>query len=125
MQLITKVHLYRKPYTICCITEDRITLPDSHSCKSIGVKCDISNLNIGDYIEVKYEPILNEDKNILKLTTTALFLQPFLKECVNSNVYRKNVITYLNKVCGYPNSGTVYFKLILVPPDKEIIDYAW
>lgn len=125
MQLVTKVRLYRKPYTICCITEDRITLPDSHSCKSIGVKCDISNLNIGDYIEVKYEPILNEDKNILKLTTTALFLQPFLKECVNSNVYRKNVITYLNKVCGYPNSGTVYFKLILVPPDKEIIDYAW
>lgn len=124
MQLVTKVRLYRNPYTICCITEDRITLPDNNSCKSIGVKCDISSLSIGDCIEIEYEPP-NKDKNILKLSTTALFLQPFLKECVNSNIYRKNVIAYLNKICGYPNSGTVYFKLILVPPDKEVIDYAW
>lgn len=126
MELVTKVFLYRSPYTICYMTKDRIILPDSQSYKSIGIKRNASDLNVGDHIEVKSDLKTEAScKRLLKLNTSALFLQPFLKECINSDVYRINVIRYINKLSGYPNSGTVFLKLILEPPDKEVIDYAW
>ncbi|XP_026494498.1 uncharacterized protein LOC113399565 [Vanessa tameamea] len=121
MQLVTKVHLYRSPYTICYISEDRLTLPDEYSYKSIGVKNDTNDSNIGD----QNVNILDLNKKNLKFSTSALFLQPFLKECLNSNVYRINVLRNLNELSGHPNSGTLFLKLILEPPDREVIDYAW
>ena len=117
MQVVAKVRLFRSPYTIFFLTEDLSILPDEQYYKSIGVK-------IGDCCELEID---GEDqvKKKLTLRTNALFLQPFVKECVNSDVYRSNVVSHLNMLGGYPECGTVFLKLILEPPDAEIIDYAW
>lgn len=124
MQLVTKVYLYRSPYTICYISQDRILLPDEYSSKSIGVKVNTSDFNLDD-TEIKNDNTKELNKKNLKLSTSALFLQPFLKECLNSEVYRTNVLRNFKKLSGHPNSGTLFLKLILEPPDKEVIDYAW
>ncbi|XP_045454280.1 uncharacterized protein LOC123663656 [Melitaea cinxia] len=124
MQLVTKVYLYRSPYTICYISQDRLLLPDEYSSKSIGVKVNTSDFNLDD-TEIKNDNTKELNKKNLKLSTTALFLQPFLKECLNSEVYRTNVLRNLKKLSSHPNSGTLFLKLILEPPDKEVIDYAW
>lgn len=124
MQLVTKVRLFKSPYTVCYISEDRIALSDEYICKSIGVRADTGNCSLVDQNRSKNEEKESSTK-ILKVYTNALFLQPFVKECLNSNVYRTNVLRYLYKLCGYPNSKKVFLKLILEPPDKEVIDYAW
>nr|XP_034828099.1 uncharacterized protein F58A4.6 [Maniola hyperantus] len=123
MQLVTKVRLFKSPYTVCYISEDRIVLSDEYSCKSIGVRADTGDCSFVDQNELNEEK--ESSRKILKVYTNALFLQPFVKECLNSNVFRTNVLRYLYKLCGYPNSRTVFLKLILEPPDKEVIDYAW
>lgn len=116
MQVVTKVRLFRSPYTIFFISEDVSVLPDEQYYKSIGVKT-------GDCCEFEIDG--EEAKKKLKLRVNALFLQPFVKECVNSDVYRSNVVSHMNRLGGYPECGTVFLKLILEPPDTEIIDYAW
>ncbi|KAJ2940288.1 hypothetical protein O0L34_g11862 [Tuta absoluta] len=122
MELVTKVRLFRSPYTICYISKDHIVLPDEKTYKSIGV-------NTGDCFEDIEEigdgKVTYNRKNKLKCTTSALFLQPFLKECLNSKVYRSKVLAHLNMLSGNPDSGVVFLKLILEPPDRELIDYAW
>lgn len=115
--MVTKVRLFRSPYTIFFITEDLSILPDEQYYKSIGVK-------IGDCCELEIDGE-DEVQKKLRVKTNALFLQPFVKECVNSDVYRSNVVSHLNRLGGYPACGTVFLKLILEPPDTEIIDYAW
>lgn len=118
MQVIAKVHLFRSPYTICYISEEDLVLPDTQCCKLIGVKCgdDANDLQIQEK---------TEKQKHLKFVASAFFLKPFVKECVNSDVYRGKVLLHLNKLCGYPLNGTVFLNLILEPPDKEMIDYAW
>lgn len=117
MQVVTKVRLFRSPYTIFFISEDVSILPDEQYYKSIGVKT-------GDCCEFEIDGE-EEVKKKLKLRANALFLQPFVKECVNSDVYRSKVVSHLNRLGGHPEGGTVFLKLILEPPDTEIIDYAW
>lgn len=124
MQLVTKVHLFKSPYTVCYISENRIALPDKQSCKSIGVRAETGDCSLIDQNEHKKEE-KESSRKILKVSTPAIFLQPFLKECLNSIKYRTKVLSYLYKICGYPNNRTVFLKLILEPPDKEVIDYAW
>lgn len=116
MQVVTKVRLFRSPFTVCYISEDVCVLPNKEHYKSLGVKSGQPHeYSIGD--NTKYKA--------LKLVANAIFLQPFVKECLNSDVYRTNVVTHLNERCGNPESQTVFLKLILEPPDLEIIDYAW
>lgn len=117
MQVITKVRLFRSPYTICYISEDCVVIPDVKSYELLGVKC-------GDGCEVQVSDNKNKDLR-LKFVATAHFLLPFLRECLNSDVYRGNVLMHLHRLCGYPENGTVFLNLILEPPDKEVIDYAW
>ncbi|XP_038215863.1 uncharacterized protein LOC119835229 [Zerene cesonia] len=121
MQLVVKIRLFRSPFTICYITEHNVILPDEHS-KCIGINFASGDQNYEcNKIHIENENKLN--RKTLGYKTTALFLQPFLRECVYSDVYRRNIIRYLNEISG--NSGTVFFKLILEPPDKEVIDYIW
>ncbi|CAH0402868.1 unnamed protein product [Chilo suppressalis] len=117
MQIITKVRLYRSPFTICYISEENVLLPDVKSAEILGIKC-------GDSNEVQVND-KRDKRNKLKFAVSALFLQPFLKECLSSDVYRGNVLINLHKFCGFPKNGTVFLKLILEPPDRELIDYAW
>ncbi|KAI5642642.1 hypothetical protein NE865_05409 [Phthorimaea operculella] len=122
MELITKVRLFRSPYTICYISKDHIVLPDERTYKSIGVNTGECLEDIEDIGDGKVQ---NNTRNKLKCTTSALFLQPFIKECLNSKVYRSKVLAHLSMLCGNPYSGVVFLKLILEPPDRELIDYAW
>lgn len=117
MQVLTKIRLFRSPFTTFYISEDFSVLPNEQCYKDIGVK-------IGDCCEVQVEHEIPTAR-LLKLRTNAFFLQLFVKECLNSDVYRYNVVRHLNKISGYPLDGTVFLKLILEPPDIEIIDYAW
>lgn len=117
MQVVTKVSLFRSPFTIFYITEDFSVILNDQCYKSIGVeKVGDCELEINDQIPAK---------QVLKLRTNALFLQIFVKVCLNSFVYRCNVIDNLYKLSGDPKDGAVFLKLILEPPDREIIDYAW
>ncbi|XP_030037876.2 uncharacterized protein LOC115453325 [Manduca sexta] len=118
MQAITKVSLYRSPYTICYISEDFFVLPDEQIYKNVG-------LEAGDCCEIKITDERTRKRKYLKLCTSALFLKPFVKETARSPAFRANLLSNLNKSSGYPSSGTVFLKLVLEPPDKEIIDYAW
>ncbi|KAJ0173247.1 hypothetical protein K1T71_011423 [Dendrolimus kikuchii] len=119
MQIVAKVILYRNLYTICYITEDSVIIQDKQCCKALGLKnseCD----KTGDIENVK-----TIQGKSLKYTATALFLKPFVFECMNSDIYRAKVLTYLTTISGCPANGTVFLKLILEPPDSDIIDYAW
>ncbi|XP_052738812.1 uncharacterized protein LOC112056964 [Bicyclus anynana] len=118
MQLVIKVYLFKIPYTVCFISEDSITLPDECICRSIGVRADNDGCRIKDQKK-------ESSRKILKVYSSALFLQPFVKECLNSDVYRTNVLRNLSELCSHPDSRTVFLKLILEPPDREVIDYAW
>ncbi|KAF9796668.1 hypothetical protein SFRURICE_010639 [Spodoptera frugiperda] len=104
MQVVTKVRLFRSPYTIFFITEDLSILPDEQYYKSIGVK-------IGDCCELEIDGE-DEVQKKLRVKTNALFLQPFVKECVNSDVYRSNVVSHLNRLGGYPACGTVNERIL-------------
>ncbi|XP_075983888.1 uncharacterized protein F58A4.6 [Anticarsia gemmatalis] len=117
MQVLTKIRLFRNPFTTFYFSEDFSVLPDEECYKSIGLK-------IGDCCEIQVDDVIPASR-LLKLRTNAFFLQLFVRECMNSDVYRKNVVSHLNELSGYPIDGTVFFKLILEPPDTEIIDYAW
>uniref|UniRef100_A0A1E1WIQ9 Uncharacterized protein n=1 Tax=Pectinophora gossypiella TaxID=13191 RepID=A0A1E1WIQ9_PECGO len=118
MKLVTKVRLFRSPYTICYISKDQVALPDEKYYKTIGV-------NAGDFCDVSVE---DEEQDTvskkLKFTASALFLQPFLKECLNSEVYRCKVLSYLSHLAG-SDCGLVVLNLTLEPPDKEVIDFVW
>lgn len=118
MQVIAKVRLFRSPYTTCYISEDDLLLPDSQCCKLLGVKCGEDS---GD-VQVLEK---TEKKKRVKFVASAFFFQPFVKECLNSDIYRGKVLLHLNTLCGNPLNGTVFLNLILEPPDKEVIDYAW
>ncbi|CAG9559018.1 unnamed protein product [Danaus chrysippus] len=124
MQLVAKVYLFRSPYTICFISEDSVTLSNEGKYKSIGVNVIKKKVISGDELS-KNVNVRSSNRKILKLSTTALFLQPFLRECLNSNIYRTNVLLHLNKLSEETNSRTVFLKLILEPPDREVIDYVW
>lgn len=113
IQAIIKIRLYKSTFTICCICDNHFVIPDKRTYKFLNVKNG----------EVRDIEIIKGEKKF-KLTTSALFLQPFVRECVNSNIYRLNVVSYLREISGNIKS-TVFLKLILEPPDKEIIDYAW
>ncbi|XP_072934234.1 uncharacterized protein F58A4.6 [Epargyreus clarus] len=116
MHLLINVCLFNRPFTVCYITEEYLTFSNEEGYKSIGVKED-SNSCIH----------LNDEKagKKCKLKASALFLQPFLKECLNSEVYRTNVLKNFNRLSGSPKDSVVFLKLILEPPDKEVIDYSW
>ncbi|KAM3963850.1 uncharacterized protein ACR2FA_001886 [Aphomia sociella] len=117
MQVVTTIYLYGAPFTISYISEDGLALRDKELYTLL-------TLESGDNSETQD---VHKDINgkMLRYRTNAFFLKPFMKECQNSDVYRANVVIHLNKLCGYPENGTVFLKLILEPPDREIIDYAW
>ncbi|KAL4714506.1 hypothetical protein ACJJTC_017569 [Scirpophaga incertulas] len=117
MQLMIKVTLYRKPYTIFYIYFEYLPLLEVHTCKFVFEKSadSIKVIQEGDgYLRRK-----------LRLTASALFLQPFKEACLRSEVYRRNVLMNLHKLFINRETGTVLLNLKLEPPDKEIIDYAW
>ncbi|VVC97782.1 unnamed protein product [Leptidea sinapis] len=118
MELIIKVHLFRSPYTMCYISENKMILSEEQ-VKSFGLKnaC-------GDKIDENDFKIVPKQKNNFKLNTTAFFLQAFVKECFNSDIYRRNVLCSMSKICG-TSTEPMFLKLILEPPDKEVIDYGW
>lgn len=116
MQLIAKLRLFDSPYTMCYISQECFLLPDEKYYKAIGV-------NAGECCEIE---LADEDK--VKPTVynvNALILQPFVKECVKSEMYRTKVVQFFNKRAINPASGVLYVLLILEPPDKEILDYVW
>lgn len=117
MQVVIKILLYRVPYTICYVSDDRLAFPDKRYYKSIG-------LEAGDCCVAPENDEIVGRKGAVKCTTNALFLQPFVK-CLRSDVYRTNVVLYLNRLCEWPTSRRVLLRFILEPPDREIIDYAW
>ncbi|XP_059048209.1 uncharacterized protein F58A4.6 [Achroia grisella] len=117
MQVIINIYLYRSPYTICYICDEGLVLPDKEICRLLALGPD--NSGIQDTIQE------HQDGSRWKLIVNAFFLKPFLKECHKSDVYRTNVVSHLNKISGYPENGVVFLKLILEPPDQEIIDYGW
>lgn len=117
MRVVLKIILYRNPYTICYISDEYLVFPEKQYYKCFGVEAGSCCV----------EPD-NQDKDgknsALRYTTNALFLQ-YLVTCLMSDVYRTNVVMNLNRRCGWPSSKTILLKLVLEPPDKEIIDYAW
>lgn len=116
MQLVAKLRLFESPYTTCYISEDCFLLPDEQYYKAIGV-------NIGDCCEIK---LAKEDQvKTLVYKVNALILQPFVKECVKSEIYRTRVLEFFNKLAGNLASGVLCVLIILEPPDKELLDYAW
>lgn len=119
MQILTKILLYQSPYTVSYISVDKIIVQDKMFYKNLGLK----NGDCGD-TDVN-ENLILKPRKILKFTTTALFLKPFIFECMNSDVYRAKVVSHLTNLSGCPENGTVFLKLILEPPDSEILDYAW
>lgn len=123
MSIVTEILLFRKPYTTCYISNEQFILPHRKYNISIGVKSDIHVCKVVDV--PGNESNEENSKKIFKVKTNALFLQPFVKACLNSSVYRENVIRHLNNLSGIPGEGVIHLKLILEPPDKEIIDYEW
>lgn len=117
MQVLINIRLFKRHFTVFYMTEDFSVLPNEQYYKSIGVK-------VGDCCEVHLDDKIPAHR-LLKLRANALFLNLFVKECLNSNVYRINVVSYLHKLSGYPEDSIVFLKLILEPPDPEIIDYSW
>lgn len=117
MQVVTQVYLFRSPYTICYINEEVVVLANEELYK-------VLSLNHITYPDKENEVSSDIVRKRLRLVVGAYFLGPFLKECSNSEAYRHNVIDRFKKVSGH-DSGTVFLKLILEPPDQEIIDYAW
>lgn len=116
MHLVAKLRLFESPYTICYISEECFLLPDEEYYKAIGV-------NIGDCCEIE---LANEDEvTPLVYKVNALILQPFVRECMKSEIYRTRVLEFFNKLAGNPACGVLYVLIILEPPDKEILDYAW
>ncbi|XP_026755060.1 uncharacterized protein F58A4.6 [Galleria mellonella] len=117
MQVITDIHLYHNLQAICSISDEGLVLPDKELYRLLSLESDISVIHND----------INEDHKgkRLRFIASAYFLKPFLKECLNSDVYRANVVMHLNRLSGYPENGVVFLKLILEPPDQEIIDYAW
>lgn len=116
MQLVAKLRLFYSPYTICYISQECFLLPDEECYKAIGV-------NVGSCCEIE---LADEDEiQPLVYNVNALILQPFVKECIKSEVYRSKVLEFFNKLARNPNSGILYMLIILEPPDKEILDYAW
>lgn len=120
MQVIIKIMLYSNPYTFCYITEDSVIFLDKQCYKALGLKKK-DHVEAGDIENVKTAT----DGKSLKYTATAFFLKPFVYECMNSDIYRLKVLSYLNSLSGFPEKGSVFLKLILEPPDSEILDYAW
>lgn len=118
MLVLIKVWLFRSYYTTCYVTEDVLMLQDEQCYKLIGLK-------VGECYDIDIGYISLPEVKRKKYTTNALFLQPFLKECSIYHTYRTNVVRNIEKLCKYPRNGMVFLKLILEPPDKEIIDYAW
>lgn len=91
-------------------------LPDEKYYKALGV-------NVGDCCEIELTD--EDDIKPLVYNVNALILQPFVRECVKSEIYRMRVLEFFNKLAGYPGRGVLYMLIILEPPDKEILDYAW
>ncbi|XP_013167541.1 PREDICTED: uncharacterized protein F58A4.6 [Papilio xuthus] len=117
MRVFMKLFLFRRPYTVCYITKDVFMLPDELFYKEIG-------LNIGDCYDDIGTLTLRRTKRV-KFTINALFLQPFLKECVIFDAYRYNVIKNVYQKSHNQLNEPIFLKLILEPPDQEIIDYEW
>lgn len=119
MQLVTKIRLFGEPYTVSYISEDDVVFPNAEVYKALGFEshnsCDIFVNSEDD----------SSGRKPLRLVTSAHFLRPFLRECIQSDIYRWKVLTHLRELSGIPDTETVFFKLILDPPDKELIDYAW
>ncbi|XP_063368970.1 uncharacterized protein F58A4.6 [Cydia amplana] len=119
MPLVTKIRLFCSNYTICYMSEELFVFPDKKYYENLGVKS-------GDAWELDIERCDGDRKTkSLKMVVNALFLQPFVRECLNSKTYRTNVVNHLNQRCGNTENGTAFLKLILKPPDSEVIDYAW
>lgn len=116
MPLVANLRLFDSPYTLCYISEQRFVLPGEKYYKDIGV-------NVGECCEIG---LSKEDKSrTLIYKVNALILQPLVKECVKSEIYRAKVFEFFYKLAGNPARGLLYALIILEPPDKEIIDYAW
>ncbi|XP_013184061.2 uncharacterized protein LOC106129908 [Amyelois transitella] len=119
MQVVTQIYLFRNPYTICYINEEVVILANDELYK-------VLNLNQKAYPDKDNDKEGSSDvvRKRLRLVVSAYFLGLFLRECGNSEAYRHNVVERFKTVSGYDN-GTVFLKLILEPPDQEILDYAW
>ncbi|CAK1541797.1 unnamed protein product [Leptosia nina] len=122
MQIVTKVRLFNSPFTVCYINEDHISLPKEHA-NTIGIaKAKYNTIPDGDHNNK--EDKRSEYRRAFQIKTTALLLQPLLKACYNSHMFRRNIIRNLVQLSGN-ESETILLKLKLEPPDKELIDYAW
>lgn len=117
MQLIIKIRLYGKFYTVCYISEDELLLPKPIFYKLLGLK--VENDSKDDLFSIV------QLEKTLRLKTSALFLYPFVHECYNSKVYRIKVLVHLYQLSQKKEDDIVFLKLLLEPPDKEILDYAW
>lgn len=118
VEVVINVHLFGIPYTTFYISHYSVVLSDKRCYKWF-------RLGAGDCPAVLDEYYKIARRSGLKFVASAFFLKPFVQECQESDIYRYNVLRHLNELRGYPENGIVFLKLILEPPDKEIIDYAW
>ncbi|XP_041972029.1 uncharacterized protein F58A4.6 [Aricia agestis] len=121
MLLLVKVNLYNSPFVLFEVFKEDLIFYDVEVLKMIGLRTNSAIIELDD--DTKSERI-KSTKKCLKLRANGLFLQPFVKECINSEIYRCCVINRL-KQCEMNLNTRVFLKLILEPPDKEILDYAW
>lgn len=108
MLLVLKIWIYGKPYSMYYLSEEGFVL-------SVLQSSSYSSIDIEDKVTRKYKC----------LVTSALFLQPFIRECLTSEVYRICVLENIKQLFGTTANGTVFMKLKLEPPHREILDYAW
>ncbi|CAF4802901.1 unnamed protein product [Pieris macdunnoughi] len=113
-----KVDLFHTPFLIIYVTEECVSF--SEEINYLRLLSSFGDLRIAKKINTEDR---KGRRKSLKFILSALYLQPFMKICANSTLFRRN-INILYELSGN-KSETSFLKLILEPPDKEILDYAW
>ncbi|XP_022115067.2 uncharacterized protein LOC110993216 [Pieris rapae] len=114
-----KVDLFHTPFLIIYVTEECVSFSEENSY--LRLLSSFGDLRIAK--KNNTEERKGRHCKSLKFILSALYLQPFMRVCANSKVFRRN-INNLFELSGNKSERT-FLKLILEPPDKEIIDYAW
>ncbi|XP_045522573.1 uncharacterized protein LOC123713110 [Pieris brassicae] len=118
-----KVDLFHTPFLIIYVTEECVSFSEENSY--LRLLSSFGDLRIT--IKINTEVGNNDDTRrrckSLKFILSALYLQPFMKVCANSKLFRRNINSLFELSAN--KSETSFLKLILEPPDKEILDYAW
>ncbi|XP_047524072.1 uncharacterized protein LOC125062299 [Pieris napi] len=113
-----KVDLFHTPFLIIYVTEECVSFSEENTY--LRLLSSFGDLRIAKKINTEDR---KGRRKSLKFILSALYLQPFMKICANSTLFRRN-INNLYELSGN-KSETRFLKLILEPPDKEILDYAW